>query len=67
MPVRLDTSFEVKGDTWRLCEHGARVDARDNFKGSVLGSWWELWEAQQLESFADLATAAKSIDQRRYL
>lgn len=68
IPVRLDVSFErtASGD-WSISALSARLSDPELVEGDYAGAWAALWEAQRIEAFADLAAAARKLEETQLL
>lgn len=62
IPVRLDLQFDRAGDEWQLRQMGARLADPDAGGHYFPLGWKILFEAQRTEAFADLGSAAQSIE-----
>jgi hypothetical protein len=64
IPVRLDVLFDAVEGSWTLSSMSARLSDPEKLTHSAAALLWApLWEAQQAETFADLASAGRTIMQ----
>ncbi|WP_162256426.1 caspase family protein [Sphingomonas sp. Root710] len=63
IPVRLDIQFDASEGPWKLRQMSARLADPAGAEVYLPSSWQTLFEAQRIEAFADLASAARPIEQ----
>jgi hypothetical protein len=64
MPVRLDVQFDRSGADWQVTRMSARLADPTAANVFMPDSWTALFEAQKTEAFADLASAARPIEEQ---